>query len=352
MDLKKIRETIDILDWKILKLLNDRMELCLLARKCKTTIVDKRREEELLCAIKKKTSDLIDADFSQKVFEDIINESKKLQAKDLTLIAFQGEHGAYSEEAARLWNKDFIPMPCKEFGNIFEGVAEGMYDYGIVPVENTLGGIIGEVNEHLIKTDLVVVGALELPIHHCLLTIPGSDYREMRYVYSHYQALAQCKEFIHRNKLEPITFYDTAGAARWLFEKMTPQVAVIASKLSSELYNLEVIKENIEDHNVNKTRFLILAKEETKQEGDKCSVIFSTKHKAGALFSVLECFARENINLTRIESVPSVRGEYAFFLDFHGSIHDSKITSLLDTIRSMTKNLKFMGCYNEMKVEE
>ena len=114
----------------------------------------------------------------------------------------------------------------------------------------------------------------------------------------------------------------------------------------------EVIKENIEDHNVNKTRFLIVAKEDTKQEGDKCSVIFSTKHKAGALFSVLECFARENINLTRIESVPSVRGEYVFFLDFNGSIHDTKITSLLDTIRTQTKNVKFMGCYKEMRIEE
>ena len=175
-------------------------------------------------------------------------------------------------------------------------------------MENTLGGVVGEANQLLINTDLKVAGAVELPIHHCLLVLPGTDHREIRAVYSHPQALAQCRHFLARNNLEPVQYHDAAGSAKMLAEMAPKASAAIASKLSAKLYNLEIVKEDIDDLDRNMTRFLVLSKEESGETGDKCSVIFSTEHKAGTLFSVLEVFAREDINLTRIESVPDEKG--------------------------------------------
>lgn len=350
MNLKEIRKNIDVLDSKILKLLNGRMELALMARKFKSQIEDREREKKLLDRIRRNSTGLINAEFIERIYTEIIKESKHLQQKDYKLIAFQGEHGAYGEAASREWNSDLIPMPCGEFVEIFEGATSGLYDYGIVPVENTLGGVVGQVNELLINTDLNVVGAVELPIHLCLLALPGTDHREIRAVYSHPQALAQCRHFLARNKLEPVQYYDTAGAAKMLAEERPKGSAAIASKLSAQLYDLEIIKENIEDLDRNMTRFLVLSKEENREEGNKCSIIFSTEHKVGTLFRVLEVFARENINLTRIESIPTEPGNYAFFLDFMGSNKHESVVKALGEAEEITSNLKLMGCYKERKV--
>ncbi|RLB28020.1 MAG: bifunctional chorismate mutase/prephenate dehydratase [Deltaproteobacteria bacterium] len=350
MNLKEIRKNIDVLDSKILKLLNDRMEQVLMAKKFKSQIEDREREKEVLDRIRRNSTGLINAEFIEKIYIEIIKESKHLQRKDYKLIAFQGEHGAYGEAASREWNSGLIPMPCGEFAEVFEGVTSGLYDYGIVPVENTLGGVVGQVNELLIHTDLNVVGAVELPIHLCLLTLPGTDHREIRAVYSHPQALAQCRHFLARNKLDPVQYYDTAGAARMLVEERPKGSAAIASKLSAQLYDLEIMKEDIEDLDRNMTRFLVLSKEENREEGNKCSIIFSTEHKAGTLFRVLEVFARENINLTRIESIPDEPGNYAFFLDFMGSNKDESVVRALEEVEEITSNFKLMGCYKERKV--
>jgi prephenate dehydratase/chorismate mutase/prephenate dehydratase len=350
MNLKEIRKNIDVLDSKILKLLNDRMEKVLMAKKFKSQIEDREREKKLLDRIRRNSTGLINAEFIERIYTEIIKESKHLQQKDYKLIAFQGEHGAYGEAALREWNSDLIPMPCGEFAEVFEGATSGLYDYGIVPVENILGGVVGQVNELLINTDLNVVGAVELPIHLCLLALPGTDHREIRAVYSHPQALAQCRHFLARNKLEPVQYYDTAGAAKMLAGKRPKGSAAIASKLSAQLYDLEIIKENIEDLDRNMTRFLVLSKEENREEGNKCSVIFSTEHKAGTLFRVLEVFARENINLTRIESIPTEPGNYAFFLDFMGSNKHESVVKALGEAEEITSNLKLMGCYKERKV--
>jgi prephenate dehydratase len=195
-----------------------------------------------------------------------------------------------------------------------------------------------------------VVGAVELPIHLCLLALPGTDHRVIRGVYSDFQALAQCRRFLARNKLEPVQYYDTAGAAKMLAEKTPKASAAIASKLCAELYNLEIIKEDIEDQDRNMTRFLVLSREERREVGDKCSIIFSTEHKAGTLFRVLEVFAGERINLTRIESIPQEPGNYAFFLDFMGSDKDDKVIQVLKEVETITSNLRLMGCYKEKKV--
>ena len=350
MSIEKIRKHIDRIDAKMLNLLSHRMELALMAKKFKTRVQDTKREKQLLERMKTHAATLLEHAFIENLYREIFKESKRLQALDVHLIAFQGEHGAYGELACRAWDAGLVAVPCSGFPDVFEGVSTGLYDYGIVPVENTLGGVVGDVNGLLIHTELYVAGAVEIPIHHCLLALPGTDHREIRYVHSHPQALSQCRRFLARNKLEPVPYGDTAGAAKMLAEETPKMSAAIASEAAARLYHLEIIKEDIQDLQRNRTRFLILSKEKTQEEGDKCSVLFSTEHKAGTLFGVLEVFAKAHINLTRIESIPNEPGNYAFFLDFMGSDRDESIVKTLERVQAMTTSFRLLGCYKERTV--
>ncbi len=351
MVLKDIRRKIDLLDSRVLRILNDRMELALMAKKFKINIEDKEREKEIVERIRMNSTGLINAEFVEKIYTGIIEESKDLQKKDHRLIGFRGEHGAYGEVALREWNKDWVSIPNRGYDGVLEGVKTGLYDYGIVAVENSLGGIVGEVNELIVNSDLYVVGAVELPIYLCLLVLPGTDHREIRTVYSQSQALAQCRNFLNRNNLEPVQYYDAAGAAKMLAEETPKATAVIASKMAAEIYNLEIIKEGIDDFERNMTRFLVLSREGNATDGDKCSILFSTEHRAGTLFMVLEVFAKRNINLTRIGSIQSGVRNYTFFLDFIGSIRDENVEEALEEVNKVAVNYRFMGCYKERKVE-
>ena len=351
MNLDKIRKQVDYIDHEILKLLNERMELGLRTKKFKNAIQDKDRETQILEQLKKYAHayNLIKPDFVEKLFTAIMRESRKNQKPNKKLIGFQGEHGAFGEVAAEYYDQELAAIPCAEFADVFEGVEKGNLELGIVPVENSLGGAITQVNELLLKTDLKVVGAVKLRINHCLLKSPESNYQEIRIVYSHPQALSQCRDFLNRQKLEARSFYDTAGAANMLAKEKPKMAAAIASKICAELYNLEVIEENIQDHQNNFTRFLILSRREQKNSVDKCSIIFSTPHKAGTLFAVLKIFAEERINLTRIESLPyrNDPGNYVFFLDFQCDAIHSRVRNILNKVKLKTKMLKYLGCYKE-----
>jgi prephenate dehydratase/chorismate mutase/prephenate dehydratase len=351
MNLEKIRKKIDHIDHEILRLLNERIELGLRTKKFKESICDRERETQILEKLKKysKAYSVIQSDFIEKLFTAIMRENRESQKAKRTLIGFQGEHGAFSEVAARYYDSNLAAIPCTEFADVFEGVEKGNLDLGIVPVENSLGGAVTQVNELLIKTDLKVVGAVKLRINHCLLDLPETNYREIRVVFSHPQALSQCREFLNRHHMEAQPFYDTAGAAKMLSKEKPKMAAVITSKLCAELYNLEIIKENIQDHQSNYTRFLILAREKQVKSADKCSIIFITHHKAGTLFVVLKIFAEARINLTRIESFPyrDDPGNYVFFLDFQSKEINSKVEKILRKVKQKTVMLKYLGCYRE-----
>ena len=351
MNLDDIRSDIDRIDAKILSLLNERMEKSLLARRFKATAFDPVREQIVQEKVRRSSQCLLDPHFSVHLYEQIIAECRRLQDAGLKTVAFQGEHGAYSEVALRLLMPEAATIPCLEFSDVFDGVEKGIYDYCIVPVENTLGGIVGPVNSILIYTHLKIVAAIDLPIRHCLLTIPGADHRELRIARSHTQALTQCRNFLLRNHLDPEPFYDTAGAAKALAENRPKGVSVVASKFASDLYGLEIIKEDIQDSPHNRTRFFIIATEDNGVEGDKCSAVFTAGNKAGALFSVLEVFAEENINLTRIESVPDVPEKYAIFIDFEGSLSSAPVQRALEKVPKIAEGFKILGCYHEMRVE-
>jgi len=351
MDLKKIRKKIDQIDNDLIKLLDERMELALRTRKFKKAIQDKDRENRVIERLNEYSlsSNLAGFAFLEGIFKKIMEESRKIQEKERKLIGFQGEHGAFGEVAARFYDKSMVTIPCQQFAHVIEGVEKEYLDFGIVPVENSLGGAVTQVNELLIKTNLKVIGAVNLRINHCLLAPPDANYQEIRVVYSHPQALSQCRGFIDRHQLEAHTYYDTAGAARMLAQENLHMSAVIASKLCADLYGLEVIKENIEDHKTNYTRFLILSRNNSIGPAKKCSIIFSTAHEAGTLFSVLRIFADAGINLTRIESMPERDdpGNSIFFLDFQSGDSLEDVDKILKTVKKETKMFKYLGCYEE-----
>jgi len=356
MSLEKIRKKISHIDHEILRLLNERIELGLRTKRFKEKIQDKEREIQILEQLQNYSHahSVIHNEFVKKLYSSIIRESRRIQKTDQTLIGFQGEHGAFGEVAAKHYNPNLATLPCPEFADVMEDVEQGQLDMGIVPVENSLGGAITEVNELLVKTDLKVIGGIKYRVNHCLLKLPEMHYRDIRVVYSHPQALLQCRAFLNRHQLEARPFYDTAGAAKMLVKEKPKMAAAIANHLCAELYNLEVIKENVQDHKDNFTRFLILAREEQKNSANKCSIIFATPHKAGALFEVLKIFADARINLTRIESLPyrDDPGNSIFFLDFQSDTIQDTIKKILGRVKEKTVMLKYLGCYKEEVLNE
>ncbi|MGD8524327.1 MAG: prephenate dehydratase [Desulfobacterales bacterium] len=342
-----IYKKIDKIDRELLVLLQERMGWVLRSNKFKQTVSDPAAEAQMLTRFERLNLDLMERSFTKQLLKTIIDESKRLQQEDRQLVAFQGEHGAYGEVAARKLLPGGAYIPCLEFIDVFRGVEEGYLDLGVVPVENSLEGAVTQVNDLLTTTSLKVIGEVKVAVNHCLLATDVTDYREIRQVYSHPQALAQCREFLMRNKLEPRPYYDTAGAAKMLARENPKAAAAIASALSAELYNLEIIKEGIEDGPSNSTRFLLLSREPYADKGEKTSIIFATAHEAGRLFAVLQLFAEAGINLTRIASMPlrSDPDNYSFFLDFEGSDKDENVIRLLNQMQDLTISMKNLGSY-------
>jgi prephenate dehydratase len=269
------------------------------------------------------------------------------------MVAFQGEHGAYGEVAARQLIPGGAFIPCLEFVDVFEGVAQERFELGVVPVENSLEGAVTQVNDLLTTTDLKVVGEVKVPVNHCLLVPHETSLEEIRVVYSHPQALAQCNRFLLANKMEPRPYYDTAGAAKMLARENPRAAAAIASALCAELYDLEIVRTGIEDGAANQTRFLLLSRESYSGLGDKTSIIFATAHEAGQLFNVLRLFAEAKINLTRIASMPlrSDPGKYSFFLDFEGDIDAPPADDVMRRLEKMAISIKCLGSYPAHKVQ-
>ncbi|HSV57013.1 MAG TPA: prephenate dehydratase domain-containing protein, partial [Magnetospirillaceae bacterium] len=191
MKLERLRAEIDRIDSRILSLLEERMEKAVLTRRLKPGTRDAAREAEILARVASRSLCLSRPDFTAGLYRAILTESRALQDAEPRLVGFQGTHGAYSEAAVRAWDQEAAAIPFSEFSQVFDGVLDGSLDFGVVPVENTLGGIVGQVNSILVTTELRVVAAVDLPVNHCLLVVPGQDHREIRTVYSHPQALAQ-----------------------------------------------------------------------------------------------------------------------------------------------------------------
>ena len=264
-------------------------------------------------------------------------------------VAFQGERGAYSEEAIRQhFGAEAECVPCRRFEDIFEAVESGAADFGMQPVENSTAGSINQAYDLLLDHDLRISGEVILRVRHALLALPGVSMEDVRRVRSHPQALAQCQRYLNGHGWVVETAYDTAGSARDLQAAPEKYVAVIASRLAAQVYGLEEIDYPIEDIANNYTRFFVLGREDPpKAERSKTSVVFSTRHVPGALYKCMGEFATRGINLTKIESRPrrDKLWHYVFYLDFEGHARDQQCADALAGLLQSSSFVKVLGSY-------
>jgi chorismate mutase/prephenate dehydratase len=264
-------------------------------------------------------------------------------------VAFQGERGAFSEEAAfRFFKKKIETLPCKSFTNVFKLVKEGKANFGIIPIENSLEGSIGQNYDLLLKSDLKIFGEIILKINHCLIGFPKTKINSIEKVYSHPQALGQCRDFLEKLGCQLIPTSDTAGSVKMIKEKNLKNSAAIASERAAKFYKMKILKKNIESNSQNFTRFFVISKKEAEfTKNDKTSIVFSLKHVPGALYSALKPFAKNKINLTKIESRPIVGKpwQYNFYLDFQGNQKEKKVQRALKELKKISNFVKILGSY-------
>lgn len=274
-------------------------------------------------------------------------------------VAFQGEHGAYSEIAACKFfgNGKLDTLPAKMLKDVFKKVKSKEADNGIVPVENSTAGDVHETYDLLLENGLKVTGEAYLRIEHCLIGHKDAELKDVKKVYSHTQALAQCDEFLNVLGAEEFAVYDTAGAVMIIKQHGKKEEAAIASEQAAKMYGLKVLKKGIQTDNDNTTRFFIITGKKGKEKqketpvksgGRKTSIVFSTKHEAGALYRCLGGFAANSINMTKLVSRPlkNRQWEYAFYLDFVGDLNDEHVKKALNTLQKNSLFAKILGCYN------
>jgi prephenate dehydratase len=269
------------------------------------------------------------------------------------IVAFQGEPGAYSEQAALEYlGEEIATLPCRAFEDVFTAVSEAQATHGMLPIENSLAGSIHRNYDLLLRNELYIVGEYFLRVSHCLMALPGVKLNEIRRVYSHPQALAQCEGSLARMNLEPVVAADTAGSARALHDDGDRHAAALASRRAAQVYGLDVLQDRMEDNPANYTRFLLLAcqpypVDAPEQERYKTSIVFSLKNQPGVLFKALSVFALRDIDLTKIESrpIPGRPWEYLFYIDFIGHAASGPCQRALDHLGEFATFLRRLGSY-------
>jgi prephenate dehydratase len=274
------------------------------------------------------------------------------------LVAFQGERGAFSEEAARkLLGASIEVLPCQRFEDVFRALDRKKVHAAVIPIENTLHGSVHENYDHLLHFNLPIVGETNVRIVHNLIAAPGVTFGKVQRVFSHPVALNQCLDFFSSHpKLEKVPFYDTAGSVKMVMEERLKDAAAIASSVAAEIYGGRILRRSIEDDRQNFTRFFALRRpEDVRQRAVKAgpgpqwktTLVFSTRNVPGALFRSLSAFALRDLNLMRIESRP-LRGkpwEYLFYLDFGGHVDEPVCRNALGHLRELADMLRVLGCY-------
>ena len=272
-------------------------------------------------------------------------------------VAFQGERGAFSEDAARqLLGSSVETIPCRTFEEMFEAVSTGAADAAAAPIENSLAGSVHKNYDLLMEHDLTIIGETNVRIVHHLIAPRGVALTDVRRVHSHPVALAQCEKFLRANRqIEVVPAYDTAGSVKMIVESQSGEDAAIAGATAAAVYGAEIIVESIEDNAQNFTRFLLLARPDraasirttSNQAQRKTSIVFRVANKPGGLFRSLAAFALRDIDLTKIESRP-IEGrpwEYSFYLDLIGDQHDPHVERALANLNEFAESVRVLGSY-------
>ena len=268
-------------------------------------------------------------------------------------IAYQGEPGAFSEAAARRLDAGAELSACRTFEDVFQSVESRAVEYGVVPIENSIGGSIHRNYDLLLSHQLPIVGEVELPVVHHLLALPGASLDRLRRVYSHPQALAQCERFLARlTGVEIVATYDTAGSAKLVADERLEDAAAIASARAGEVFGLTPLASSIQDYQDNVTRFLVIGHDPMSDRvPDKTSIVFSLPNEPGALFKALSAFALRGIDLTKLESRP-MRGrpwEYVFYVDVARASDEAACARALAHLAEFAPTLRILGSYASWK---
>ena len=355
MSLEDLRKKIDEADAKIVKLLAERIiiaeEIGKEKKEQRKQVEDKAREKVVLEKVKGiAQQEIVSPEIVESIYRQIIAVARSVQG---IVVAFQGEIGAYSEQAAfNFFGPSVKVKPCESVDNVFKVVEGGEVPFGIVPIENSLEGSISRVYDLLLNSSLKVCGEMGLRVVHCLIANPGARLDLVKKVYSHPQALGQCQAFLKHLDCELIPTYDTAGSVKMVKEMGIVSGVAIASARAAEIYGMEIIAREIEDNPHNFTRFFILSPQDSPPSGnDKTSIVFAVKHKPGALYDSLRELAVRNINLTKLESRPTRQKpwDYNFYLDFEGHREDKAAREALEYLEAASLFVKILGSYPKAK---
>jgi len=273
-----------------------------------------------------------------------------MKTDPMARVAFQGESGAFSEEAAiRLLGTKIRPVPRATFEAMFSAIDDGVADYVLAPIENSLAGSVHRSFDLLVGSCLQIIGEVIIPIAHNLIGPPGTSIESIEVVESHPVALAQCEQFfVAHPRLKRAVAEDTAGSVRDVVRSGDLTRAAIAGRRAAEIYGGEILREHLEDNPENYTRFLLLAGPGAAvEDADKLSLVFELDHRPGALYHALAPFAERAINMMKIESRP-VHGspwQYRFYLDLQASMADAETQAALDELKSLVVGLRILGSY-------
>lgn len=369
--LKALRERLDKIDAELLPLFRERMraveEVAAVKRDNNLPILDARREQEIIDKAAGDADDAFRAEVSL-LMRTILALSKGRQRKKLIAAsgallppprlplresiacAFQGVKGAWSEQALARCFPEAEKLAVEQFEEVFLAVRDKRAAYGVVPIENSQTGAIGENYDLLRKYGCYIVGRVWIDIKQCLLAPEGTELKDIRRVYSHPQGLEQCGRFLRGKGWELIACRNTASAAELVSRPGESGGAAIASRYAAECYGLAVAAPDIMDSAGNRTSFIVIAPEpEYDESSDMVAVTFTTAHRSGALCETLMPFMAQGINLARIESRPGTAGSYRFFADLEGNILDKNVAAALRQAEAACEYFEVIGCYKTIK---
>ncbi len=379
MDINDLRIQINDIDKDLTALFNKRMDVSLQIAKYKIEnnipVLDKTREREILERAAARSEPDI-KNYARILYSDILNLSRSYQHKIITgnspvtskikeviknnpllfpekaKIACQGVEGAYSQKACdRIFRYPVISYYDKWRG-VFEAVTSGECDYGILPIENSTAGSVNKVYDLLKQYGCYIVRSIRLKIDHSLLAKRGAKISDIKEIFSHEQAISQCSDFLSSFKsIEINVVKNTAAAAKMVAESGRNDVAAIASSDCAELYALNELESAVQNAKNNYTRFICIAKDLQIFPGaDRSSIMMTTLHKPGALYSVLSKFNAHSINVRKLESrpMPEKDFEFLFYFDIEASVYSPDLYQLFDELYAENCNFTYFGSYSEI----
>lgn len=371
------RQEIDRIDGEILRLLNERAAIALKVGAAKANVdvsmVDPKRESEVLDRLTKENPGPFDERSITNIFQRIIDESLHLQQKtyrqpteiatgtrsEIAIVegkprvAFQGEHGSFSEAAIlQILGEKCETVPRPTFEDLYKSIEDDRADYILSPLENSLVGSIHRCYDLLLNSSLHIIAETVLPVSHFLIAAPNATLEMIKTVESHPAALAQCERFFAAHPdLKGIAADDTAGSVKAVVESGDATRAAIGGKRTAEIYGGVILREHIEDHAENYTRFgLLSAKRDETEKGTKISLVIRLNNKPGALHSALRPFVRRGIDLLKIESRPikAAPSQINFYLDLQAPASESELRGALEEIREQAEEVRYLGRYSRI----